>query len=51
MANANAPQELTPEQREATEKLLLALRIASAKLNYAERQVQEMSAARKPDIR
>ncbi|PYS91934.1 MAG: hypothetical protein DMF64_10260 [Acidobacteria bacterium] len=51
VANANAPQELTPEQREATEKLLLALRIASAKLNYAERQVQEMSAARKPDIR
>ena len=48
---ANAPQELTPEQREATEKLLLALRIASAKLNYAERQVQEMSAARKPEMR
>ena len=44
VANANAPQELTPEQREATEKLLLALRIASAKLNYAERQVQEIVA-------
>lgn len=42
---------LTAQQKQATEQLLLALRITSAKLNYAERQVQELSAARKPETR
>jgi hypothetical protein len=57
----NAPQVLagqpheqvaamTPEQKEAMEKLLLALHIASAKLNYAQREMQEAS-ARKPETR
>jgi hypothetical protein len=46
--DANA--QMTPEQREATEKLLLALRITSAKLNYAQREMQEAS-ARKPETR
>src|SRR5205085_6951501 len=41
---------MTPAQREATEKLLLALRITSAKLNYAQREMQEAS-ARKPETR
>ncbi len=43
--------EMTPEQKAATEQLLLALRIASAKYNYAQREVQELSAARKPETR
>jgi hypothetical protein len=47
--NANAT--LKQQQQQATEQLLLALRITSAKLNYAERQVQELSAARKPETR
>jgi len=34
---------VTKEGREATEKLMLALRLASAKLNYAQREVQEVS--------
>lgn len=42
---------MTPQQKEATEQLLLALRIASAKYNYAQREVQELSAARKPETR
>ncbi len=42
---------MTPAQKEATEKLLLALRITSAKLNYAQREVQEMSAAHRPETR
>ena len=42
--------EMTPEQKEAMEKLLLALHIASAKLNYAQREMQEAS-ARKPETR
>ena len=48
------PQEqvaMTPAQREATEKLLLALRITSAKLNYAQREVHEMTAARRPETK
>ena len=49
LATVNTTREPTPE--EAARELLQALRIASAKLNYAERQVQEMSAARKPDER
>ena len=49
LATVNPAHEPTPE--EAARELLQALRIASAKLNYAERQVQEMSAARKPDER
>jgi hypothetical protein len=31
--------------------LLLALRIASAKINYAQREMQEASAGRKPETR
>ncbi len=46
---ANA--KMTPEQKAATEQLLLALRIASAKYNYAQREVQELSAAHKPETR
>jgi cytoskeletal protein RodZ len=42
---------MRPEQREAMEKFLLAMRITSAKLNYAQREVQEMSAARRPQAR
>jgi len=33
--------------REATEKLMLALRLASAKLNFAQRELQEISRANK----
>lgn len=43
--------KMTPQQKEATAQLLLALRIASAKYNYAQREVQELSAARKPETR
>ena len=61
-AKRRAPQELTtrpqeqiatmtPEQKAATEQLLLALRIASAKFNYAQREMQEASAAHKPETR
>lgn len=35
-------QPLTPQQREATEKLMLALQVASAKFNYAQREMREM---------
>lgn len=42
---------MTPAQKAATEQLLLALRITSAKLNYAQREVQEMSAAHRPETR
>lgn len=35
-------QTLTPQQREATEQLMLALRLASARLNYAQREMQEI---------
>jgi hypothetical protein len=60
--NAPAPQELiashggmrwqveeplTPQQREATEQLMLALRVASAKFNYAQREMQEIGRAGK----
>ncbi|HEX8068423.1 MAG TPA: hypothetical protein VF546_00630 [Pyrinomonadaceae bacterium] len=51
----NAPTEeallasLPPEQRAATEQVLLALRIASTRLNDAQRLVQEMSAPRRDD--
>ncbi|HEX8128477.1 MAG TPA: hypothetical protein VF527_05195 [Pyrinomonadaceae bacterium] len=38
-------QPLTPQQREATEQLMLALRLASAKLNYAQREMQEIGRA------
>jgi hypothetical protein len=40
-------QPLTPQQREATEQLMLALRVASAKLNYAQREMQEIGRAGK----
>ena len=40
-------QPLTPAQREATEKLMLALRLASAKFNYAQREMQEIGRAGK----
>ncbi|MDQ1559911.1 MAG: hypothetical protein QOD32_2971 [Pyrinomonadaceae bacterium] len=33
---------MTPQQREATEQLMLALRLASAKLNYAQREMLEI---------
>jgi hypothetical protein len=52
--NASPSQEtlmasLTPEQRAATEQLLLALRIASTRLNDANRLMHEMSDARRAD--
>jgi hypothetical protein len=34
---------LTPQERDAMEKFVLAMRVTSEKLNYAERQVQSMS--------
>lgn len=34
---------VTEEGREATEKLMVALRLASAKLNYAQRELKEIS--------
>jgi hypothetical protein len=40
-------QPLTPQQREATEKLMLALQVASAKFNYAQREMQEIGRAGK----
>jgi hypothetical protein len=40
-------QPLTPQQREATEQLMLALRLASAKLNYAQREMLEIGRAEK----
>ncbi|HYG08357.1 MAG TPA: hypothetical protein VD835_00150 [Pyrinomonadaceae bacterium] len=40
-------QPLTPQQREATEQLMLALRLASAKLNYAQREMREIGRAGK----
>jgi hypothetical protein len=40
-------QPMTPQQREATEQLMLALRLASAKLNYAQREMQEIGRAGK----
>jgi hypothetical protein len=40
-----AEQPLTPQQREATEKLMLALRLASAKFNYAQREMLEIGRA------
>jgi hypothetical protein len=45
-----AAEDLKRRQKEATEQLLLALRITSAKLNYAQREMQEAS-ARKPETR
>jgi hypothetical protein len=38
---------LTPQQREATEQLMLALRMASAKFNYAQREMREIGRAGK----
>ena len=40
-------QPLTPQQRQATEQLMLALRVASAKFNYAQREMQEIGRAGK----
>lgn len=40
-------QPMTPQQREATEQLMLALRVASAKFNYAQREMQEIGRAGK----
>jgi len=46
--DAASPQrEEIAEGREATEKLMLALRLASAKLNFAQRELQEISRANK----
>ncbi len=42
-----AEQPLTPQQRQATEQLMLALRLASAKFNYAQREMQEIGRAGK----
>jgi hypothetical protein len=45
----NAPREeianakLTPQEREAMEKFMLAMKVTSEKLNYAERQVAELN--------
>jgi|GEM_PF-670573 len=38
-------QPMTPQQREATEQLMFALRLASAKLNYAQREMREIGRA------
>lgn len=40
-------EPLTPQQREATEQLMLALRVASAKFNYAQREMREIGRAGK----
>ena len=40
-------QPMTAQQREATEQLMLALRLASAKFNYAQREMQEIGRAEK----
>lgn len=40
-------EPLTPEQRKATEQLMLALRVASAKFNYAQREMREIGRAGK----
>lgn len=40
-------QPMTAQQREATEQLMLALRLASAKFNYAQREMQEIGRAGK----
>jgi hypothetical protein len=40
-------QPLTPQQRQATEQLMFALRLASAKFNYAQREMQEIGRAGK----
>lgn len=40
-------QPLTAEQRAATEQLMLALSVASAKFNYAQREMQEIGRAGK----
>jgi hypothetical protein len=40
-------QPLTPQQRDATEKLMLALQVASAKFNYAQREMREIGRAGK----
>ena len=37
-----AAETITAEQRYATDQLMLALRVASAKLSYAQRQVREL---------
>jgi hypothetical protein len=43
------PEEIadTQEGREATEKVMLALRLASAKLNFAQRELQEINRVEK----
>jgi hypothetical protein len=49
MRDMNAPREeianakLTPPEREAMEKFMLAMKVTSEKLNYAERQVAELN--------
>ncbi|HEV2799984.1 MAG TPA: hypothetical protein VGW12_05795 [Pyrinomonadaceae bacterium] len=42
-----ADEPLTPQQREATEQLMFALRLTSAKLNYAQREMREIGRAGK----
>ncbi|HEX8457603.1 MAG TPA: hypothetical protein VF656_09915 [Pyrinomonadaceae bacterium] len=42
-----ADEPLTPQQREATEQLMYALRLASAKLNYAQREMRDIGRAGK----
>jgi hypothetical protein len=34
---------VTPQEREAMEKFLLAMKVTSEKLNYAERQVADLN--------
>ncbi|HEX8422744.1 MAG TPA: hypothetical protein VF634_04995 [Pyrinomonadaceae bacterium] len=40
-------EPMTPQQREATEKLMLALQVASTKFNYARREMAELGRAGK----
>jgi hypothetical protein len=47
MRNLNAPHEelakMTPREKEAMEKFMLAMKVTSEKLGYAERQVAELN--------
>jgi hypothetical protein len=47
MTDWQVEQPLTPQQRLAAEQLMLALRVASAKFNYAQREMQEIGRAGK----
>jgi hypothetical protein len=41
--SAMGTQPVTPQEREAMEKFMLAMKVTSEKLNYAERQVAELN--------